>query len=132
MSVFTPAEVEYLKSQRLGRLATVSAAGDPHVVPCRFRYNEELDVLEVGGGNMGKSKKLRDAAGNGRVAYVIDDSPEPRKPRGIEVRGRAEVVLTGGDEIMKGWDPEFIRIVPSHVAAWGIDTDPFKPKGRSV
>jgi pyridoxamine 5'-phosphate oxidase family protein len=132
MSVFTPAEIEYLKSQRLGRLATVGAEGDPHVVPCRFHYNEELDVLEVGGGNMGKSKKFRDASNYGRVAFVVDDTPEPRKFRGIEVRGRVEVVLVGGEEIRKGWDPEFIRIVPSHIASWGIDTDPFKPVGRSV
>ena len=132
MSVFTPAEIEYLKSQRLGRLATVGAEGDPHVVPCRFHYNEELDVLEVGGSNMGKSKKFRDASNYGRVAFVVDDTPEPRKFRGIEVRGRAEIVLVGGEEIRPGWDPEFIRIEPSHIASWGIDTDPFKPVGRSV
>jgi len=132
MSVFTPGEIEYLKSQRIGRLATVGETGEPHVVPCRFHYNEELDVIEVGGGNMGKSKKFRDAAADGRVAFVIDDAPEPRKPRGVEVRGRAEVVRTGGSEIMRGWDPEFLRITPSHIASWGIDTGPFHPVGRSV
>ena len=132
MSVFTPGEIEYLKSQRIGRLATIGATGEPHVVPCRFHYNEELDVIEVGGGNMGKSKKFRDASANGRVSFVVDDAPEPRKPRGVEVRGRVEVVLTGGDRLIRGWDPEFIRIVPTHIASWGIDTDPFQPKGRSV
>ncbi|HUP28369.1 MAG TPA: PPOX class F420-dependent oxidoreductase [Chloroflexia bacterium] len=132
MSVFTQAEIEYLKSQRLGRLATVSEAGDPHVVPCRFRYNEELDVLEVGGKNMGKSKKFRDATGNSRVAFVVDDAPEPGRPRGIEVRGSAEVVLSGGEQIMPGWDPEFLRITPTHVAAWGVDGDPFRPLGRKA
>src|SRR3954451_3801401 len=39
MSKFTPAEIEYLQSQRLGRLATVNEKGDPHVVPVGFRYN---------------------------------------------------------------------------------------------
>ncbi len=29
MSVFTPAEIEYLKSQRLGRLATVNSKAEP-------------------------------------------------------------------------------------------------------
>ncbi len=32
MSHFTPAEIEYLKSQRLGRLATVNQAGEPQLI----------------------------------------------------------------------------------------------------
>jgi pyridoxamine 5'-phosphate oxidase family protein len=132
MSAFTEAEIEYLKSQRIGRLATVSEKGWPHVVPCRFRYNEETDTLEIGGGNFGKSKKFRDATRTGRVAFVVDDAPEPRKPRGIEVRGTVEVITEGGDQIMKGWDPEHIRVSPTYIASWGIDTDPFQPKGRAV
>jgi len=31
-SVFSPAEIEYLKSQRLCRIATVGPDGQPHVV----------------------------------------------------------------------------------------------------
>ena len=33
MSVFSAAEIEYLQSQRLGRLATSGPDGQPHVVP---------------------------------------------------------------------------------------------------
>src|SRR5438552_5981884 len=101
MSVFTPAEIEYLKSQRLGRIATVNAAGEPHVVPARFRYNPELGTIDIGGGHgFGKSKKFRDAASTGRAAIVIDDMPQRRKlrgqVRGVEIRGRAEIMETGG------------------------------------
>ena len=32
MSVFTNAEIEYLNSQRLGRIAAVGADGAPHVM----------------------------------------------------------------------------------------------------
>jgi nitroimidazol reductase NimA-like FMN-containing flavoprotein (pyridoxamine 5'-phosphate oxidase superfamily) len=39
MSSFTPDEIAYLQSQRLGRLATVGPDGQPHVVPVSFRYN---------------------------------------------------------------------------------------------
>ena len=49
MSHFTPAEIEYIKSQRLGRLATVNSTGEPHVVPVGFRYNAELDTIDIGG-----------------------------------------------------------------------------------
>lgn len=41
MSVFTEKEVALLKSQRLGRMATVSAAGKRHVVPVGFRFDPE-------------------------------------------------------------------------------------------
>ncbi len=62
MSNFTPAEIESFKSQRLGRLATVNAAGEPHVVPVSFRYNAELDTIDIGGLNITQSKKFRDVA----------------------------------------------------------------------
>src|SRR5215208_2424870 len=38
MSKFTDEEVAYLQGQRLGRLATVDAKGDLHVVPVGFRH----------------------------------------------------------------------------------------------
>jgi pyridoxamine 5'-phosphate oxidase family protein len=132
MSVFTQAEIEYLKSRRIGRLATVSEACEPHVVPARFLYNAELDTIDIGGHDMGKSKKYRDAARSGRAAFVVDDMPQPGEVRGIEVRGRAEAVTTGGEQIISDFDPEFIRLVPTHIAVWGIETDGFHPVSRTV
>ncbi len=133
MSVFTQAEIEYLRGQRLCRLATVGPGGEPHVVPVRFRYNPDLDVLELGGGNFGKSKKFRDVLANPLVALVVDDlTPPPPKPRGIEVRGRAEALLTGGDGMWPGADPEYVRVTPTYIAAWGIDGDPYRPAGRKA
>jgi hypothetical protein len=41
VSVFRDAEIAYLGSQRLGRLATVGRDGMPHVVPVAFRYNRQ-------------------------------------------------------------------------------------------
>src|SRR4051794_37275079 len=75
MSVFTPAEIEYFNSQRLGRLATQGASSDLHVVPARFRYNAETDTIDVFGGGMGVSKKYRDVGRTGRAAFVVDDVP---------------------------------------------------------
>jgi pyridoxamine 5'-phosphate oxidase family protein len=133
MSAFTPAEREYLLSQRLGRLATVNAAGEPHVVPIAFAYNAELDTIDIGGFGMGRSKKLRDARRNPLVAFVVDDvQPEPRLVRGVEVRGRAEVLDTGGKALGARCDDEFIRIWPARIVAWGIDTDPYHPNSRRV
>ncbi len=132
MSIFTPAEVEYLNGQRLGRLATVNSKGEPHVVPVGFRYNAELDTIDIGGHNIAQSRKFRDAAHQGRVAFVVDDVLPPWQPRGIEIRGRAEVLSTGGQEIMSSFSPEMIRVYPTRVIGWGIDRHAFQPRIRTI
>jgi pyridoxamine 5'-phosphate oxidase family protein len=132
MSGFTEREVEYLREQRLGRLATVSASGSPHVVPVAFRYNRELGAIDVGGHNLGQSKKFRDAGETGRVAFVVDDVLPPWRARGVEVRGRAEVFGEGGGKVGPGFDDELIRIFPERIVGWGIDSDAYKPNARSV
>jgi PPOX class F420-dependent enzyme/OxyR family protein len=132
MSVFTPAEVAYLTTQRVGRLATVSAAGEPHVVPVGFYYNATLDTIDIPGWGMGRSKKLRDVARTGRAAFVVDDIAGPGHPRGIEVRGRAEALPAGGRDYRPDADPEMIRLSPTYIATWGIEGDPHYPIGRTV
>ena len=61
MGRFTAQEIEYVQSQRLGRLATVNEKGDLHVVPVGFRYNPEHDTIDIGGHNIMPTKKYRDA-----------------------------------------------------------------------
>ncbi len=132
MSKFTPKEIEYLNSQRLGRLATVNEKGDPHVVPVGFRYNAEQDTIDIGGLNIAPTKKYREAVRHGRVAFVVDDVLPPWQPRGIEVRGRAQGLPEGGKEIMKDFSPEMLRITPTHIVSWGIDGDAFHRSSRKV
>ena len=122
MSHFTDAEIEYMQSQRLGRLATVNAAGEPHVVPVSFHHNAELDVIDIGGHGISKSKKFRDILQNANVAFVIDDVLPPWQPRFIEVRGRAEQVFAGGESFGRGFDPEMIRISPRRIISFGLST----------
>lgn len=123
MSRFTPAEIEYLNSQRLGRLATVNAKGDPHVVPVGFRYNPETDTIDIGGHNFAKSKKYREAINHGRVAFVVDDVLPPWRPRFIEIRGTVAAFNEGGEAIGPGFDPEFIRITPTYIVSMIQDND---------
>ncbi len=49
VSMFTQKEIEYLRGQRLGRMATVGPDGSPHVVPVGFRLSGENDAIEIGG-----------------------------------------------------------------------------------
>ena len=132
MTAFTPGEIEFLGSQQLGRLATVNAAGEPHVVPIAFRYNPELDTIDIGGHNLAKSKKFRDVTANGRAAFVVDDVLPPWHARGIEIRGRAEVLGSGGQDVIPDGSAELIRVFPRRIVAWGIDTHPYQPAARSV
>ena len=123
MSVFTEAELEYLTSSSLIRLATVGPDGQPHVVPVTFQYNPDEDAIDVGGVFFGETKKWRDARRNPRVTLLLDES-WGRGARAIEIRGIAEAHETGGDRInprFPNFKPEFLRIRPRRVVAWGVE-----------
>lgn len=115
MGAFSRTELGYLVGERrLGRIATVGADGTPHVAPVGFRYNEATDSVDIGGRNMTATKKFRDVHRSGRAAVVVDDlaTVDPWRPRGVEVRGRAEAIS----------EPEaLIRIWPDRVVSWGLD-----------
>lgn len=122
MSAFTQEELEYLDEQRLGRLATVGANSQPHVVPVGFRYDVDDDAISIGGHSFGESKKFRDAERNPRVAFVVDDlaSVDPWKARGVEIRGRAQTFDEGGDRFGPGYDAAWMQIRPERVVSWGL------------
>jgi pyridoxamine 5'-phosphate oxidase family protein len=135
MSVFAAAEITYLESQRLARLAPAGRDCQPHVVPLAFRYNPETDTIDVGGHNFAQRKKYRDVQQNARVAIVIDDlaSVGPWRPRMIEIRGEAEILPTGGETIGRGFDPPMFRIQPKRIISIGIERDgPFGLNARSA
>ena len=114
MSVFTEAELQYLTGGRqLGRIATVGVDGTPHVVPVGWIYNAARDTIDIGGRELERSKKFRDVVRSGRAAIVIDDleSTDPWRPRGIEVRGRAEAITM---------PTPLIQIYAERIVSWGL------------
>ena len=135
MSAFSAAEIEYLHSQRLARIATAGPDGQPHVVPVAFRYNPDTDTIDVGGHGFAQRKKYRDVQRNPRVAIVVDDlaSIDPWRPRMIEVRGDAEILPTGGETVGPGFDPPMFRIRPKRIISFGLGGQaPGGPTARSV
>jgi pyridoxamine 5'-phosphate oxidase family protein len=115
MSVFREGELAYMTGGRqLGRIATVGADGTPHVVPVGWIYNAVRDTIDVGGHELERTKKFRDVARTGRAAIVIDDlaSTEPWRPRGIEIRGRAEAIAL---------PTPLIRIHAERIVSWGLE-----------
>jgi pyridoxamine 5'-phosphate oxidase family protein len=120
---FTEAEIAYLQNQPIARLATAGADGRPHVVPVSFRYDAELRTVDCGGFHVDTTKKWRDVQANPWAALVVDDlqSIDPWQPRMLEIRGRAEAVATGGEQLRPGFGPAFIRIRPTKKNSFGID-----------
>ena len=141
MSTFTDAEIAYLTSQPLGRLATVGPDGTPHVMPVGVFYEADTEAIVIGGaGDLAASKKFRDAQRRPDVALVVDDlaALEPWTPRGIEIRGRAETYTAGGAAVGEqvgasfAFDAAWIRIRPRRILAWGIDQGSYDLTARDV
>ncbi|MEP7106142.1 MAG: pyridoxamine 5'-phosphate oxidase family protein [Chloroflexota bacterium] len=97
---FSREEEEFLRSQRIARLATVSLAGWPHVVPVMYELKDggfEFDADGV---------KLRNLEHEPRAALVVD-TMGPR--RGVAVQGRTRVI-----------GPERVRLDAERHFSWGF------------
>jgi pyridoxamine 5'-phosphate oxidase family protein len=114
------AELAYLRSQSLGRLATVDAGGRPQVNPVGYFLRDD-GTLDIGGWTMGQTKKWRNVAVNPHVSLVVDDvaSVDPWQVRGVEIRGTAEQVVGPHDHA--GVSDELIRIRPYRIISWGVE-----------
>lgn len=119
---FTQQELDYLASQRLGRLATVQPNGTLQVSPVGFHYNPDTSTIDIQGYNMASSRKFRNVADNGRAAFVVDDVPsvDPWRVRCVEIRGRAEAIDTA-TAASRGLDGPTIRIHPERIISFGLD-----------
>ena len=121
---FTDAQIAYLSSQLLGRLATVGPDGGPQNNPVGFRV-EEYDgehVIVIGGARLGGSRKFHNIERHPQVAFVVDDlaSVKPWRPRMLEVRGIGEA-LRDVEPYGSGYSPELIRITPEKVFTHGLE-----------
>ena len=129
--MFSEREIGYLTGQRLGRLATVTPDGRAHVVPTGFRLDDQRSAIEISGHNLSGRRPLylRNIETNPWVAFVVDDlaSVKPWTPRGVTIRGRAEIHAQGGQRLGPGFDSLLIRITPTRITSWGIDAGAFGP-----
>ena len=93
-------QAAFLASQRVGRLATADARGNPHVVPVCFAI--EHDTLYVTIDEKPKRasarplKRLRNMIDNPSVAFVADRYDEDWRQLGwVMLRGSAEILADG-------------------------------------
>jgi pyridoxamine 5'-phosphate oxidase family protein len=119
--MFSKAESDYLKTQRLARIATASPRGVPEVSPVGFEFDGRY--FWVGSHSQDifpRTLRYRNiTGGNRRVSMVIDDmaSLSPWRPRGVKVSGVAEVMEHEGI-FGKG---KYFRITPERTVSWGIE-----------
>lgn len=112
---FTAEEIDYMNSQPLARIATVSADGQPDVVPVGFEFDGTY--INIGGYRPADTRRHRNVlAGSEKVALVIDDlaSTRPWVPRYLRVYGTAEVV--------DGPQPH-LRITPEVSWSWNLGAE---------
>ena len=123
--MFSEAERNYLKSQRLARLATVSSKGQPTADAVGFEFDGSR--FYIGGLNLPGTRKYKNvAAGNPKVSLIIDDleSVQPWQPRQIKIHGLAEIVVRDGHLGHK----EYLAITPTISWSFGVE-EPLDYKG---
>lgn len=82
----------FVEQARIGRLATVSRNGAPHIAPVWYRFEEGAFLVLTDRG----SQKQRTVERDARVEFCIDDDRPPYHT--VIVRGRASVEPTRGAE----------------------------------
>jgi PPOX class F420-dependent enzyme/OxyR family protein len=105
------AYVRYLTSHSQGRLATVGPDSGPQNKPVGYRYNADLDTIDIGGFHNERSAKYRNVGRDPKVSFVVDDAvgAGAENMRFLEIRGRAEQA------------GELIRIHPRRLVSWNVD-----------
>lgn len=125
-TTLTDREIAYLRSQRLGRIATVDAHGRPRLVATGFSVNAERGTIELGGSNLAITRRVADIRTNPHVSLIVDDLDESASgwnPRGVEIRGTAVFHAPGtapgldGNAPGNGW----MEITPTSIRSWGLD-----------
>ena len=109
--MFTEKEIDYMKSQRLARIGTVSTNAQPDVSPVGFRFDGKY--FRIGGMNNRATRKYKNVAEcNLKVALAIDDlkSVDPWVARGIKVYGTAEIA-----------EDNSLRIKPTISWSWNVE-----------
>lgn len=130
MVEFSRAEERFLTKNELGRLASISPDGMPHVVPVCYIYRAGKLLVATDYA----TKKYRNLLANDRVALVVDVY---RPNRGILVQGKGKIIEAGPEfqeayrlfykrfswvraDPWKEREAPFVMIEPTEKVSWGL------------
>jgi PPOX class probable F420-dependent enzyme len=126
----------FVERERVCRLATASAEGQPHLVPvCHVLAGGKI---YIGSGDDGA--KVRNLKANPRATVTVDlYSDHWGSLKGVMVQGRAKIIERGPafmrarrrlyakypqyakEAAISPSDSVVIEVTPTHVLAWGLD-----------
>lgn len=139
MLSISPDDRAFLHQSRVGRLATASAVGEPHVVPVCFIFDGkhvysaiDSKPKRVAAARLRRLQNLRE---NPRASLVVDSYDEDwSRLRFVLVMGRAEILETGQDreralDMLREKYPQYqamrdfglgpvIRLTPERIVSW--------------
>jgi len=121
---FTDEEIAYMRSQPIARVATLSAGGQPDVVPLAFEFDGTYFWVGGTGPSVANTRKFRNVrAGRRKVAIVIDDlvSLDPFVARSIRIYGLAEEPVERVGLVGPGL---YMRITPTISWSWNMAGEP--------
>lgn len=141
---------EFLRAERICRVATVSSDGRPHVAPLWFVWDGAALWLY----SLVRSRRWADLARRPGIAVVVDAGEAYAELRGVELQGSAEVVgdvpctsvedpelveparllarkYRGSDELVPDGRHAWLRIRPDTVVSWDFRKNPELRRGGS-
>ena len=80
---------EFLKSQKVLRLATVSTNGIPHIVPVWYSYNRK--IIQIGTST--RTRKVKNIKNNPKVSFCVDVGINAPDIYGVMGQGAAKLVV---------------------------------------
>ena len=124
-------ELEFLRSEKVARVSTVSENGWPQTTPVLYSFHNGAIYFATGL----DAKKIQHLRANKKISIVID--VYGRRIHGITFQGSAEVMEKGAefDEAvhllkadhdyyrkhpLKEGEASIVRISPSRKASWGL------------
>ena len=109
-TAMAPEEREtFLRGERTCRVASVGGDGSPHVTPLWFVWDGASLWLT----SIVRSQRWTDLQRDGRVSVIVDTGHDFMELRGVEIKGRAEVV----GEVPRTGEPNAELEVPERLFA---------------
>lgn len=82
---------EFLKTQKILRLATIGKNKTPHIVPVWYRYSGKKFYI----GTNTKTQKTKNLKKNNRVSFCIDTGINAPNIYGVMGQGKSNLILEG-------------------------------------
>lgn len=119
---FTDAELDFVRSQPLGRLATASPTGELDVVAVLCIYRRSLGVFLTGSGALERTRRYHNARRNPRFSLVFDDVDwDPYTIRGVKVTGAMEIGIADDEMNLGETGVPLLVLRPERKWSWGLD-----------